>query len=61
MADKERLSDEDMQRVEQFLRSGYNDTPRKPFRPLLLMVVLTAVVAALSSLSLWIARLNGVY
>jgi hypothetical protein len=50
-----------MQRVEQFLRSGYNDTPRKPFRPLLLMVVLTAVVAALSSLSLWIARLNGVY
>ena len=61
MADKERLSDEDMQRVERFLRSGYNDTPRKPFRPLLLMVVLTAVVAALSSLSLWIARLNGVY
>jgi hypothetical protein len=61
MADKERLSDEDMQRVERVLRSGYNDTPRKPFRPLLLMVVLTAVVAALSSLSLWIARLNGVY
>ena len=61
MADKERLSDEDMQRVERVLRSGYNDTPRKPFRPLLLMVVLTAVVSALSSLSLWIARLNGVY
>jgi len=61
MAEKERLSEEDRQRVEQFLCSGCNDTPRRPFRPLLLMVVLTAIVAGLSSLSLWIARLNGVY
>lgn len=61
MAENERLSDEDMQRVEDYLRSGYNDTPRKPFRPLLLMIVLTGVVASLSALSVWIAYLHGIY
>ena len=61
MAEEKQLSDEDMKRVEQYLRSGYNDTERKPFRPFKLMLMLLVVVSSLSVLSVFIARVNGIY
>ena len=61
MADTDKLSEDDLQRVAVYLRSGYNDTERKPFRPLLLMGLLTLTVTTLSVLSIWIARASGIY
>ncbi|SDK52921.1 MULTISPECIES: DUF3094 family protein [Microbulbifer] len=60
MSDKKKLSDEDQARVDQFLRSGVNETERKPFRPLLLLAVIVAVLTFLSLLSLFIASTKGV-
>lgn len=61
MSEEKQLSDEDQARVDQYLRSGYNDTERKPFRPLRMMVMLVVVVSGLSILSLFIARQAGIY
>jgi len=55
------LRPEDQERVEGFLKRGVNSVERKPFRPILLMVMLIVVVAGLSLLSQLIARLAGVY
>lgn len=60
MAEKKQLSDEDMARVEEFLESGVNDTPRKPFKPLRLMIMLIVVVMGMSFLSVGITRLAGI-
>ncbi len=59
--EEKQLSDEDMERVEQYLRRGYNDTERKPFRPIRMMLMLLAVVSTLSVLSLFIAKQAGVF
>ena len=61
MAENKQLSDEDMARVQEYLCSGYNDTERKPFRPLRMMVLLLVAVSSLSALSLFIARSQGIY
>lgn len=61
MNERKQLSDEDMERVQQYLSSGYNDTERKPFRPLRMMMMLILVVSGLSVLSLLIARSQGIY
>ena len=61
MPESKQLSDEDQARVDQYLVSGFNDTERKPFRPLRMMAMLLVVVSGLSGLSLLIARMNGVY
>lgn len=55
------LYPEDQARVDQYLREGYNDVERKPFRPLRMMAMLTVVVTAFSILSVVIARVAGVY
>ncbi|MEO1078861.1 MAG: DUF3094 family protein [Pseudomonadota bacterium] len=55
------LRAEDQARVDGFLKRGVNSVDRKPFRPLLLMFMLVAVVGGLSLLSQWIARTAGVY
>jgi uncharacterized membrane protein len=55
------LRPEDQQRVNEFLKRGVNSVERKPFRPVLLMVMLIVVVTALSLLSQWIANIAGVY
>jgi hypothetical protein len=60
MPQNKQLSDEDMARVKEFLSTGYNDTERKPFRPLYMMVLLVAAVSSLSVLSLVIARSHGI-
>lgn len=56
-----RLYPEDQARVDGFLERGVNSVERKPFRPFRLLLVLTAVVTALSVLSLYLARSAGVY
>ncbi|QKX16408.1 DUF3094 family protein [Microbulbifer sp. YPW1] len=55
-----KLSDEDQAKVDTYLKSGYNDVERKPFRPFLLLGVILVVLTALSLLSLVIARTKGV-
>ncbi|WP_428819878.1 DUF3094 family protein [Microbulbifer sp. MCCC 1A16149] len=55
-----KLSDEDQAKVDAYLKSGYNDVERKPFRPFLLLGVILVVLTALSLLSLVIARTKGV-
>ena len=59
--DERRLLPEDQERVEGFLKRGINSVERKPFRPLLLLVILVAVVAGLSVFSQWLARSAGVF
>jgi hypothetical protein len=61
MSEEKQLSDEDMARVEQYLNSGYNDTERKPFRPLRMMLLLLVVVSTLSALSMFIAKQAGIF
>ena len=56
-----RLYPEDQARVDQYLKEGYNDVERKPFRPLRLFVFLMAVVTGLSVLSVLLARHYGIY
>jgi hypothetical protein len=60
MAQKPKLSDEDLARVDSYLNSGFNVTERKPFRPLQLLGVLALIVVGISAFALLIARMNGV-
>ena len=55
------LSEEDQVRVDHFIRTGVNSTEKKPFRPILLIVLLIAVVTGFSLLSQVLARMAGVY
>lgn len=55
------LRPEDQARVDAFLKRGVNSVERKPFRPLLLLIVLMATVMGLSVLSRWLAYWAGVY
>ena len=59
-APQRELRPEDQARVDAFLKRGVNSVERKPFRPILLMVMLIVVVAGLSLLSQLIARIAGV-
>lgn len=54
------LSEEDQARVDQYLKSGYNRTEKKPFRPLRLLVVLWVVVTLLGLVALALTRGMGV-
>lgn len=56
MEPKPELSAEDQQRVDQFTHTGIHSQARKPFRPLLLLVVILAVTTAMTLLSIVIAR-----
>ena len=59
--DAKKLSDADQARVDAFLERGVNSVERKPFKPLFLIFLLMAVVAAFSLLSQGIAQWAGVY
>ncbi|SDM87514.1 DUF3094 family protein [Stutzerimonas balearica] len=52
-----RLNPEDQERVEQYLRAPQYQVERKPFRPLLLLVLVVAVVVGLGLLSRLLASL----
>jgi hypothetical protein len=56
-----RLNPEDQARVDEFLRTGYNDVERKPFRPIYMMVMWNVVVIGFLLLSLWLVRSKGIY
>ncbi len=56
-----KLYPEDQARVDQYLREGYNDIERKPFRPLRLLGILAVIVTGFSILSLGIARYYNIY
>lgn len=55
-----RLSDEDQARVDKYLNSEIHRVERRPFRPLLLLLLIVGVMTALSLLSFFIARTKGV-
>jgi hypothetical protein len=56
-----RLYPEDQARVDEYLRTGYNDVERKPFRPIYMMVMWNVVVMGFLALSLWLVRSAGIY
>ena len=60
-AAERKLRPEDQARVDAFLKRGVNSVERKPFKPLRLMLLLIAVVMALSLFSQWLAHRAGVY
>jgi len=60
-SEPQKLSQVDQARVDGFLARGVNATERRPFRPLLLIIILMAVVAGFSLLSQGVARWSGVY
>lgn len=54
-----KLSDEDLDRVREYLSGPVQQVPRKPFRPLLLLFWLWVVVMALGAISLGLGKLEG--
>jgi len=60
-SEPQKLSEADQARVDGFLARGVNASERRPFRPILLIFLLMAVVAGFSLLSQGIARWSGVY
>lgn len=56
-----RLHPEDQARVDEFIKRGVNSVERKPFRPLRLLLILIAIVMALSIFSQLQARWAGIY
>jgi hypothetical protein len=61
MTKENRLYPEDQARVDQYLREGYNDVERKPFKPMRLLAMLLVVVTVLSLLSMAVSRIAGIY
>ena len=59
MDEKNRLSQEDLERVRSVTSSGYNTTERQPFRPLRLLAVLWVVVSILGGVSWYIGKNTG--
>ena len=55
------LRAEDQARVDHVISTGVNSTEKKPFRPILLVVLLISVVTGFSLLSQLLARMAGVY
>ena len=55
------LSDEDQARVDHVVSTGVNSTTRKPFRPILLIILLMATVTGLSIMSQLLVRWSGIY
>lgn len=55
-----RLSPEDQARVDEYLRTGYNDVERKPFRPYYMMIMWNVVVIGFLALSFWLVRHAGI-
>jgi len=59
MSEKNKLSAQDMQRVDKYLNSGFNTTERKPFRVWVLLGIIWAVVAVLGGISWYIGQQSG--
>lgn len=61
MSEQRKLYPEDQKRVDEYLKTGYNDTERKPFKPMRMIVMLIVVVTGFSAFSIFLARSSGVY
>lgn len=59
MSEENNLSAEDQARVDQVLNSGYNRVERKPFRGLILLAGIWAIIAALGWVSYYIGKQAG--
>lgn len=59
MSEEDKLSKEDMKRVNTYLNSGFNVTDRKPFRGLVLLGIIWSVVAILGGISWYIGQQAG--
>ena len=59
MSEENKLSTEDMERVEKYLNSGFNTTERKPFRGFRLLFGIWVIIAALGYLSYLIGKQAG--
>jgi hypothetical protein len=59
MNEENKLSAEDMERVEKYLNSGFNTTERKPFRGFRLLFGIWVIIAALGYLSYLIGKQAG--
>ncbi|GAB3282895.1 DUF3094 family protein [Parahaliea aestuarii] len=59
--DEPRLYPEDQAKVDAFLQRGVNAVERKPFRPFRLLLILVVIVVGLSFFSQLLARWAGVY
>jgi hypothetical protein len=57
MSEPKKLHPEDQQRVDLFTSTGIHSVPRKPFRPLLLLLVILGVTTAMTVLSIVIEKM----
>ena len=55
-----KLYPEDQERVDSYLKEGYNDVERREFRPGMLLLVLFGILLIFSGISFLIARSVGV-
>lgn len=55
-----KLSAEDQARVDAYVKRGYNDVERKPFRPLLLLFFLFLIVSSLGGIAYLLGKIQGV-
>ena len=53
-----KLSEDDQRRVDEVTHSGIHSVERKPFRPLILLLVILAVTTAMTLLSIYIERIT---
>ena len=59
MFEQKKLSKEDQDRVDTYLKNGFNQSERQPFRPLRLLGVLWVIVSALGFISWYIGKQAG--
>ena len=60
MKPNKQLSPEDQANVDEFIKTGYNATERRPFRPFRLLFVLWIVVSLLGFVAWFFAEQMGV-
>jgi hypothetical protein len=56
-----KLNPEDQAKVDAFLKQGYNEIERKPFRPMKLLGILVVIVSFITVGSLVLARMSGIH
>lgn len=57
MATRTELKAEDQRRVDEFVSTGIHSVERKPFRPLVLLLIILAVTTSMTVLSIVIEKL----
>ncbi|MAJ80204.1 MAG: dethiobiotin synthetase [Porticoccaceae bacterium] len=59
MREEPKLSQEDLEKIQHFISTGYNTVDRKPFRGFLLFIVTWSIVAVLGVISYLIGKWVG--